>query len=111
MGYRLHLSAPKTAHPGELLLIRAKLTHPMEPGWRQRQDGSTIPRHLIKSLSCLYNGREIFNARLDAGVSADPYLAFHLRAGDSGEIRCVWLSESGQQYTKSTHLEVLPAEG
>ena len=94
----LHIKVPVSAARGEAVRIQAKLNHPMESGWRKRQDGSAVPRSLAGSVVCYYGGREVFRADMDAGTASDPYLAFYVRAEDSGIERIVWTGEAGEHF-------------
>jgi sulfur-oxidizing protein SoxZ len=94
----LHIKVPVSARPREVVRIQAKLNHPMESGWRKRQDGSSVPRSLAGSMMCLYDGREVFRADMDSGTASDPYLAFYVRAESSGIVRIVWTGEAGERF-------------
>lgn len=45
---RTLVSVPQTAVRGEIIEIRAMLQHPMETGYREGQQGATIPRNIFK---------------------------------------------------------------
>ena len=79
------VSVPRRAARGEVVLVRAKLRHPMETGWRKDASGATVPRKRIHGFQCAFNGLEVFRAVLHAGVSSDPYLAFNVVASESGD--------------------------
>ena len=107
MTQRTHARVPKQAGKGEIIRIKAKINHPMEPGWRKGADGKPVQRNLIKAFFCLYNGRKVFSADFDSGIAADPYLAFYVRATESGTFRLVWVAENGEKYEKSARIEVV----
>lgn len=94
----LHIKVPVNAARGEAVRIQAKLNHPMESGWRKHQDGSPVPRSLAGSMVCSYAGREVFRADMGSGTASDPYLAFYVRAEDSGIVRIVWTGEAGEHF-------------
>ena len=81
---RTLINAPKTAKRGEVIEIRATIGHPMETGFRPDENGKILPRNIIKKFSCRYNGELVFSAEMFAAVSANPYLAFHTLATESG---------------------------
>lgn len=86
---------PDSAKRGEIIEIRALVLHPMESGFRPDNTGKTIPRHIVESFACTYNGREIFRARLHPAVSTNPYFTFYVRATDSGQLEFTWRDDQG----------------
>ena len=56
------INAPKRARRGDIIEIRALTSHIMETGYRRTASGEVIPRDIITSFACRYNGREIFRA-------------------------------------------------
>jgi sulfur-oxidizing protein SoxZ len=48
----------------------------MESGFHHDNTGRQIPRHIVTSLACCYNGLEILSARLHPAVSTNPYFMF-----------------------------------
>jgi len=103
-----HVKVPTRAKQGEAVLIRAKLKHPMETGWRKNAAGETVPRKRINKFVCEYAGREVFRADLHSGVSADPYHAFYVKVSDSGRFHFKWFEDGGNVYEKTAAMEVLP---
>ena len=47
----------------------------METGYRTDESGKSIPRNVIRTFTCRYNGDVVFSARLSSGIAANPYLA------------------------------------
>jgi sulfur-oxidizing protein SoxZ len=107
MRNRLHIKAPRTASKGEVVRLMTKLNHPMESGWRRRQDGQVVPKALAGQFLCLFNGREVFRADLESGTASDPYLSFFVRVEDSGVFRFVWIGDGGTSFEKEVPIEVL----
>lgn len=101
------IKVPRRARPGEVVLLRAKLNHPMETGWRENAAGEKVPRNRIHTFLCEFEDQEIFRADLHSGVSADPYLAFFTTASATGTFRFTWLEDGGKTYTKTATMEVL----
>lgn len=106
MNERVHVKVPRTAKKGEVIRVRTKLNHPMESGWRRRQNGEVVPRDLVEEFSCLLNGKEVFKARLDSGASGNPYLSFFVRVNESGDFRFVWRAQNGERFEKTASIEV-----
>jgi sulfur-oxidizing protein SoxZ len=106
MRNQLHVKVPRTAVKGEVVRLMTKLNHPMESGWRHRQDGQVVPKALVGQFACLFNGREVFRADLESGTASDPYLSFHVRVEESGVFRFVWSGAEGARFEKEASIEV-----
>lgn len=100
------ITAPSRARAGEIIEIRLLVAHPMETGFRSDNAGGLVPRHIIESVRCTYDGAEIFRARLHPAITANPYLAFFTRATVSGSIDCEWIDDRGARTTASARLTV-----
>ncbi len=103
---RTLINAPSTARRGEVIEIRATIAHPMETGFRSGDDGKLVPRDIIRRLSCRYNGELVFSAELFSAVAANPYLAFHTVATDSGTLALTWEGDNGFSQTENLKLTV-----
>ncbi|WP_411877678.1 thiosulfate oxidation carrier complex protein SoxZ [Polaromonas sp. YR568] len=103
---RTLISAPTSAKRGEVIEIRATIGHPMETGFRPGEDGKILPRNIIQTFSCRYNGELVFSAELFSAVSANPYIAFHTVATDNGTLVLNWEGDNGFTQTESISLAV-----
>jgi len=91
------IQVPKQAKPGEVIRVRLLIQHAMETGYRLGGDGRKVPKNVIRSLVCRYNGVEVFRAELSPGIAANPYLQFPMIAGESGELEFTWLDDAGER--------------
>lgn len=91
------VQVPPQARRGEVIQIRIAIQHPMETGYRPDNFGRRIPKNVINTLVCRYNGVEVFRAEMGSGISANPLLQFHVRAEDSGEFVFDWIDDSGER--------------
>jgi sulfur-oxidizing protein SoxZ len=103
---RTLIHAPASARRGEVIEIRATIGHPMETGFRPGEDGKILPRNIIQTFSCRYNGELVFSAELFSAVSANPYIAFHTVATDSGTLVLNWEGDNGFTQTENISLAV-----
>jgi sulfur-oxidizing protein SoxZ len=103
---RTLINAPKTARRGEVIEIRATIGHPMETGYRPDDSGKVMPRNIIQRFSCRYNGEVVFSAEMFSAVSANPYLAFHTVALESGTLALTWEGDNGFSQTENITLTV-----
>jgi sulfur-oxidizing protein SoxZ len=97
---------PAAAKPGELIEIKALISHEMETGQRKNADGSVIPRKIIKEFVVLFNGKTVFRADWYPSVAANPYQAFFFRATESGTFEFLWRDDDGAEYRTSAELKV-----
>lgn len=97
---------PPTARKGEILDIKALVTHPMETGYRRDHNGAAIPRNILTRFTCTYGGREVFAMTLFTGVAANPFVAFSTRATASGEMVFAWTDQHGATHTERKRIEV-----
>ncbi|MFN0185191.1 MAG: thiosulfate oxidation carrier complex protein SoxZ [Aquabacterium sp.] len=103
---RTLIQVPPSAARGSIVDIRATIGHPMETGFRIDNDGRTLPRNLIRRFSCHLDGQRVFAAELHAAMSANPYIAFALRATASGTLSFRWEGDRGFSYTETRPLVV-----
>ena len=89
------IKVPDTAKAGDVLEIRAEIQHPMENGFNVTSQGVIIPVEIITDFVCTYEGAEAFRLKLEPGLSANPYVAFYIRAGKSGAVDFLWQDQDG----------------
>lgn len=107
---RALITMPRTAKRGEIVEIRTLIAHPMETGYRASENGSILPRNLIRRLSCRYfDGSDdvlVFSAEFFPAVAANPYVAFTTVATASGTLRFAWEGDNAFAQTESVALTV-----
>ena len=103
---RALINVPKTAKRGEVMEIRALVSHPMESGFRPDSSGTLTPRNIIKEFVCAYNGEEIFRAEFFPAVAANPFVSFTTVATESGTLSFTWTSDSGETQTETGPITV-----
>ena len=103
---RVVVNVPAEAKKGAVIEIRTLAGHPMETGFRRTQLGELIPRDIIRSLVCTYNGVEVFRADLSSGIAANPYVQFFTVADKSGELEFYWIDDEGKQGSERQSIQV-----
>lgn len=103
---RTLIQVPASARKGEVIEVRVTIAHPMETGYRPGADGRVLPRDIIRRFQCRYEGEVVFSAELFPAISANPYLSFHLLAGDSGTLEFEWQGDNGFAQTERRTLQV-----
>jgi len=97
---------PSTARRGEVIEIKTLLSHPMETGHRRDVYGKLIPRQIIHTFTCTYNGVEVFRADWHPAVAANPFLAFFTVATETGRLRFEWIDDEGTVYATEADITV-----
>jgi sulfur-oxidizing protein SoxZ len=87
----------KQARTGDLVEVKALVSHAMETGLRKDANGDTIPRKILYKFSCTVNGKEVFSADFEPAVSANPYIQFKFRAQESGPVVLTWIDDDGSK--------------
>jgi sulfur-oxidizing protein SoxZ len=100
------INVPKRAKRGEIIEIKTLMSHIMETGYRHTADGGVVPRDIVTSFSCRYNGAEIFRADLFPAIAANPFITFFTVATESGKFEFEWIGDKGFSETASAAISV-----
>jgi sulfur-oxidizing protein SoxZ len=100
------VNVPKKAKRGEVIEIKTLMSHIMETGYRRTATGEIIPRDIITSFVCRYNGVEIFRADLFPAIAANPFITFFTVATESGKFDFEWIGDRGFNDTASASILV-----
>jgi len=103
---RALINVAAAAKRGEIIEIKALVSHDMETGFRRTQYGVPIPRDIITRFVCTYNGAEIFSADLHPAIAANPFFVFTTIATESGTIRFQWIGDNGFSATETAAISV-----
>ena len=103
---RTLIKAPAQARRGEVVAIQATIGHPMETGLRTDGAGQSVPRSIIRRFEARFGGELVFAADLHTAIAANPYLAFHMRALESGTLELRWSGEHGFAHVERLALAV-----
>lgn len=88
-------SVPAKVARGDAFEVRIQIRHAMETGYRTDDVGRAIPRNVIRSFVCKYNGDPVFTAQMSSGFAANPFLRFFVTARASGELTFEWSDDAG----------------
>jgi sulfur-oxidizing protein SoxZ len=103
---KARVKAPKTVAKGEVFQVKTLISHKMETGLRKDKAGEKIPRMIINSFVCKYNGEQVFACDWHPSISANPYTAFYLKASKSGTLDFIWTDDEGSVFEKSADITV-----
>ena len=107
---RTLITLPPQVRRDEIIEIRTLIAHAMETGYRPGADGKVLPRDLVRRFSCIFDDGVIkelvFAAELHPAISANPYLAFTLRASGNGILNFLWEGDNGFRQSETVALQV-----
>jgi len=87
----------KEAKKGEIVEVKALVSHIMESGQRKDSKGNVIPRKILNKFTCTVNGKTVFSADFQPAVSANPYIQFKFKAMESGPVVLTWIDDDGSK--------------
>ena len=100
------INVPKKARNGDVIEIKTLMSHIMETGYRHTTSGVVIPRDIITSFTCRFEGEEIFRADLFPATAANPFISFFTVATRSGKFDFEWIGDNGFSETASASITV-----
>jgi sulfur-oxidizing protein SoxZ len=103
---RVLLNAPKQVRKGQVFEIKLLISHPMESGQRRDAMGQKIPRDIIHSLRCTFNGAVVLDADLFPAIAANPFFAFTAQVEQSGTLEVVFTDDHGVTQRESAEIAV-----
>jgi len=104
---KARVKTPKSVKKGEVFEVKTLISHKMETGQRKdKKTGNKIPRMILNKFVCSYNGKTAFSADWHPAISVNPYMAFHLKASESGELEMAWTDDDGKTVKKTAKITV-----
>jgi sulfur-oxidizing protein SoxZ len=100
------INVPKKAKSGDVIEIKTLMSHVMETGYRRTTSGSIVPRDIITSFACRFEGEEIFRADLFPATAANPFMSFFTVATKSGKFDFEWIGDNGFSESASASITV-----
>jgi sulfur-oxidizing protein SoxZ len=106
MADKPRLRVPSEAKKGDIIQIKTLVSHPMETGFRKDDQGKIIPREIINTFVCTFNGTEVFRADLQPAIAANPYFEFTVKVEESGTFAFAWTDDNGTVSTAEASITV-----
>jgi sulfur-oxidizing protein SoxZ len=106
MADKPRLRVPSEAKKGDIIQIKTLVSHPMETGFRKDDKGKIIPREIINTFVCTFNGTEVFRADLQPAIAANPYFEFTVKVEQSGTFAFAWTDDNGTVTTAEASITV-----
>ena len=100
------INVPAKAKRGDIIEIKTLMSHIMETGYRHMASGEVVPRDIITSFACRFNGTEIFRTDLFPAIAANPFITFFTVATESGTVELAWTDDHGETRTQSAKIVV-----
>ena len=73
----------KEAKKGDIVEVKALVSHVMETGQRKDADGNTIPRKILNKFICTVAGKQVFAADFETGGLGQPVHPVQVQGGRS----------------------------
>ncbi len=103
---RVLINVPREVKRGEPFDVKLLISHPMESGQRRDNMGQPIPRDIINSFVCTYNGDEVVRADLFPAIAANPFLSFAVTVQESGTLTMTFTDDHGTVQTETASVTV-----
>jgi sulfur-oxidizing protein SoxZ len=96
----------KQAKKGDIVEVKALVSHVMETGQRKDSKGQVIPRKILNKFTCTVNGKLVFSADFEPAISANPYIQFKFKAQESGPVVLTWIDDDGSKIVGEEQITV-----
>jgi sulfur-oxidizing protein SoxZ len=106
MAEKPRLKLPSEAKKGDVIQIKTLIPHIMESGQRKDKEGKVIPRKIINTFVCEFNGKPVFTANLEPAIAANPYIQFSAKVNESGTFKFSWKDDDGTVTTAESKITV-----
>jgi sulfur-oxidizing protein SoxZ len=103
------IRVPDRVARGELIVVNAIISHPMDTGFFRDADGKPIPAYFIKDVVVTYGDQEVARFLWTSGVSRDPIVSFTLRADREAPLTMTWTDNQGGVFTQSADIRFASA--
>jgi sulfur-oxidizing protein SoxZ len=80
--------------------VKVLMNHVMETGLRKDPSGEVVPALFINEVTAKLNDKVVMQAQWGQAVARNPYLAFKVKGGKSGDrVTVSWTDSSGDART------------
>jgi len=106
MAAKARIKLPESAKIGEIIEVKALISHVMETGNREDGQGNPIARNIIHTFTATFAGNPVFSAEFGSGISANPFIAFFMTVPGPGEFELTWIDDQGVKTVERAPLKV-----
>ncbi|MDI6748103.1 MAG: thiosulfate oxidation carrier complex protein SoxZ [Rhodocyclaceae bacterium] len=96
---QVRIRVPEKVKAGEVVTVRALVTHPMES--MLHRDGKIVEKNynFIHKVEASYNGKPVFEAETSQAVSQNPFFSFPVKVNEPGKVKVIFHDTEGKTYT------------
>lgn len=98
------IRVPDRVVKGQVIVVNAIISHPMDTGFFRNADGRPIPAYFIKDVVVTYGDQEVARFTWTSGISRDPVISFTLRADREAPLAMVWTDNKGDVFQQSADI-------
>lgn len=98
------IRVPARIARGEVIVVNAIISHPMDTGFFRTVEGQPIPAYFIQDVMVSYGDREVARFRWTSGISRDPIISFTLKADREAPLSMVWTDNKGGVFRQSVDI-------
>ena len=95
---------PERIERDALIYVRTLISHPMHTGLFRTPAGEPIAAHFVTDVRVAYGGEEVARFAWTSGISADPYVAFPLKASREAPLEITWKDNRGGVYRRTAQV-------
>ena len=103
------IRVPDRVMKGEVIVVNAIISHPMDTGFFRDADGQPIPAYFIKDVRVAYGDEEVARFMWTSGISRDPIISFTLKADREASLAMTWTDNKGGVFRQSADIRFASA--
>ena len=103
------IRVPDRVVQGDLIVVNAIISHPMDTGFFRDADGQPIPAYFIKGVVVTYGDLEVARFMWTSGISRDPIVSFTLKADREAPVTMTWTDNRGGVFRHSADIKFASA--
>lgn len=96
---------PRSIKKGSVIKVQSILIHPNHTGLvKDKKSGKLIPAHYVETCKVEFAGATVYDLKMSAAISKDPFLAYNLKVDKAGELKMTWKDNKGGVFEKSAQV-------
>jgi sulfur-oxidizing protein SoxZ len=103
------IRVPDRVMKGEVIVVNAIISHPMDTGFFRDAGGQPIPAYFIKDVRVTYGDQEVARFMWTSGISRDPIVSFTLKADREAPLTMTWTDNKGGVFSQSADIRFASA--
>jgi sulfur-oxidizing protein SoxZ len=103
------IRVPDRVAQGDVIVVNAIISHPMDTGFFRDAGGQPIPAYFIRKVIVTYGDREVASFTWTSGISRDPIISFTLKADREAPLAMVWTDNKGGVFRQSAAIKFASA--